>query len=130
MYRATTNQIQVTVMPHYLEEHSKPDKNQYFWSYTIGIANLGDTPVQLLSRYWKITDALGRVSEVRGEGVVGKQPLIGPSQRFEYTSGCPLETPQGFMEGHYAMLDHNGLIFEIEVPAFSLDSPYEKRILN
>ncbi len=130
MYQTITDNIKITVLPAYLDEQSKPEKNQYFWSYTIEIINLRDTPVQLVSRYWKITDANGRVNEVRGEGVVGQQPVIPPSHSFNYTSGCPLETSQGFMVGHYDMMDHNGLMFPIYIPAFSLDSPHESRILN
>ncbi len=130
MYQTTTDNIKITVIPDFLDEQSSPGKNQYFWSYTITITNLRDMPVQLLSRYWKITDANGRINEVRGEGVVGKQPIIPPFHSFEYTSGCPLETSQGFMVGHYDMMDHNGLTFLINIPAFSLDSPFDSRVLN
>lgn len=130
MYQTTTDNIKISVIPAFLDEQSNPDRNQYFWSYTISITNLRDMPVQLLSRYWKITDANGRISEVRGEGVVGKQPIIPPSHNFEYTSGCPLETSQGFMMGHYNIMDHNGLIFVTAIPAFSLDSPFDSRVLN
>ena len=94
MYRAVTRQIQVTVAPAYIEEQSAPEKGRYFWSYAVEIVNLGQETVTLRSRYWHIRDAKGAVQEVRGEGVVGKQPVLGPGERFEYTSGCPLETSE------------------------------------
>ncbi len=130
MYRMTTDNIQVSVVPHFMADQSKPEVNQFFWSYTIEIWNQRNVPVQLLSRHWKITDATGALHEVKGQGVIGQQPVIAPGQRFEYTSGCPLETPQGFMVGSYEMLSHDGLHFKVDVPAFSLDSPFCHRVLN
>lgn len=130
MYSATTRGIQVTVRPRFLPERSSAAEGQYFWAYTIEIANLGPEPVQLESRYWRITDALGRLQEVRGAGVVGEQPILQPGQSFEYTSGVPLNTPSGFMVGHYVMIGAKGERFEIEIPAFSLDSPTEVRTVN
>jgi ApaG protein len=97
MYRATTRKIQVSVTPEYSSERSSPEEDEYFWSYTIEILNLGEEAVQLLSRHWKITDANGRTEEVKGPGVVGKQPLLRAGERFEYTSGVPLKTPSGLM---------------------------------
>lgn len=130
MYRATTRAIQVTVTPQFLPERSSAAENHYFWAYTIEIANLGSDPVQLETRYWRITDALGRLQEVRGAGVVGEQPVLQPGQSFEYTSGVPLNTPSGFMVGSYGMVNAKGERFTIEIPAFSLDSPSAVRTVN
>lgn len=130
MYRAVTRQIEVTVEPSFLPERSSVENCQYFWSYTIVITNAGDETVQLRTRHWIITDASGRRQEVRGEGVVGEQPVLEPGQRFEYTSGVPLATASGFMAGRYQMVTASGEPFEIDVPAFSLDSPDAKRTLN
>ena len=130
MYRAVTRQIEVTVEPNFLPEHSSLEKPEYFWSYSIVITNIGEETVQLRSRHWIITDALGRQQEVRGPGVVGKQPVLAPGERFEYTSGVPLPTASGFMTGRYQMVTDSGERFEIDVPTFSLDSPDTKRVLN
>jgi ApaG protein len=130
MYSAVSNKIRVTVEPKFLAEHSEPDEGRYFWSYTIEIANGGDVTVQLTHRHWKITDAGGRCEEVEGPGVVGEQPTLKPGEAFRYTSGCPLKTPSGIMAGTYRMVDETGRAFEVEIPAFSLDSPYAKRVVN
>jgi ApaG protein len=130
MYRAITRQIEVTVEPNFLPERSSLEKSQYFWSYTIVITNSGHETVQLKTRHWIITDASGRKQEVRGEGVIGEQPVLAPGERFEYTSFVPLPTPSGFMTGRYQMVSKGGERFEIEVPTFSLDSPDGKRVLN
>ena len=130
MYRAITRQIVVTVEPNFMPERSVVDRGQYFWSYTIVITNAGPETVQLKTRYWIITDATGRKQEVRGEGVVGEQPVLAPGERFEYTSGVPLPTASGFMTGRYQMVSESGERFEIDVPTFSLDSPDQKRVLN
>ena len=130
MYRAVTRHIEVTVEPNFLPERSSVDKGQYFWSYTIVITNSGNETVQLRTRHWIITDASGKRQEVRGEGVVGEQPVLAPGDRFEYTSGVPLTTASGFMTGRYQMISESGENFEIDVPTFSLDSPEAKRVLN
>ena len=130
MYRAVTRQIEVTVEPNYLPDRSSADKNQFFWAYTIVIRNRSPETVQLRTRHWVITDASGRSQDVRGEGVVGEQPVLGPGEHFEYTSGVPLATPSGFMTGSYQMVTEAGEKFDIEVPTFSLDSPDAKRTLN
>ena len=130
MYRATTNGIQITVVPAFMAEQSAPQSGRYFWSYTIEIANIGDETVTLRSRYWKITDGNGQVREVRGEGVVGEQPDIAPGSSFTYTSGCPLETPQGIMVGAYVMEGPAGEMFTVDIPAFSLDVPQAPRVLH
>ena len=130
MYRATTRNIQITAKPEYVAERSSPKDGEYFWAYTIEIINLGRMPVQLVTRHWKITDANGRVEEVRGPGVVGKQPLLRPGERFEYTSGVPLSTPSGLMAGTFQMVADDGEGFDAVVPAFSLDAPHAKRVVH
>jgi ApaG protein len=130
MYRAVTRQIEVTVEPNFLPERSSAEQCKYFWSYTIVITNSSDETVQLRERYWIITDASGRQQHIRGEGVVGEQPVLAPGERFEYTSGVPLSTASGFMAGRYQMVSESGERFEIAVPTFSLDSPDIKRVLN
>jgi ApaG protein len=123
MYSETTKSITVTVRPMYLEEQSEPDENHFVWAYHIRIENDGVETVQLLNRYWRITDARGRVQEVRGAGVVGEQPVLEPGESFEYTSGTPLATPSGFMGGSYEMEAPTGERFDVTVPTFSLDCP-------
>jgi ApaG protein len=130
MYRAVTRDIEVVVTPKFLADRSAPDKGQFFWAYTIEISNNGGETVQLKTRYWHITDAFGRVQEVRGAGVVGKEPVIAPGQSFEYTSGVPLQTPSGIMAGRYGMVTGEGEHFDIEIPAFSLDSVHAPRTIN
>lgn len=130
MYSAVTRNIQVTVMPQFLAERSNVEAGQYFWAYTVEVANQGDVTVQLVSRAWEITDGDGQVEHVRGPGVVGEQPVLRPGDSFRYTSGCPLTTPSGIMVGTYRMVDENGRAFDIAIPAFSLDSPFARRVLN
>ena len=130
MYEKVTRSIRVRVRPEYLEAQSAPDEGRYFWSYTVEILNEGSETVQLRSRYWRITDANGHVEEVRGPGVVGQTPVLGPGESFEYTSGCPLKTSSGIMVGSYQMAKSDGAVLEIAVPAFSLDSPFARRSLN
>jgi ApaG protein len=130
MYKATTRSIQVTVEPTFLESESAPSDNRYFWAYAIEIANQGEEVVQLRSRHWRITDANGRTEEVRGAGVVGKQPVLKPGEVFSYTSGCPLTTPSGIMVGTYQMRTDKGETFAIAIPAFSLDIPDGRRTVN
>ena len=130
MYRAVTRRIEVIVEPNFMPQRSSAEKPEYFWSYTIVITNTGTETVQLRTRHWIITDATGRRQEVRGEGVVGEQPVLAPGERFEYTSGVPLQTASGFMTGSYQMVTDSGERFEIDVPTFSLDSPVAKRTLN
>lgn len=130
MYRAVTRNIEVTVTPRFLPDRSSPSRNYFFWSYTIDIANRGHETVQLKTRHWRITDATGRLQEVKGPGVVGEEPLLRPGASFEYTSGVPLATPSGFMAGSYGMVTDAGETFEIEVPAFSLDLSDTQRSIN
>lgn len=130
MYSKITRDITVTVEPHYLDQQSRPDENHYVWAYSIEISNGGQQDVQLLNRHWTITDGRGQVQEVQGPGVVGEQPVLHPGDSFTYTSGCPLPTPSGIMVGRYEMLGAEGERFWIDVPAFSLDSPYQGVVLN
>jgi ApaG protein len=130
MYEAVTRSIRVRVTPAYLQERSTPDDGYYFWAYTVDIVNESGDPVQLRARHWRIIDAGGRAEEVHGPGVVGQTPLIPPGESFTYTSGCPLKTPSGIMSGHYQMSDGAGGLFDIAIPAFSLDSPYAIRSVN
>lgn len=129
-YSQTTKDIKVTVRPIYLDAQSDPEDHHFVWAYHVRIENMSGRTVQLLERYWHITDALGRVQEVKGPGVVGEQPVLRPGQVFEYTSGTPLPTPSGIMSGHYGMKDEGGIVFDIGIPAFSLDMPNEKPLLN
>ncbi len=130
MYRALTRDIEVVVEPFYLEEQSDPEDDRYVWGYKIVISNNSDTTVRLVSRYWNITDQNGIVDEVTGAGVVGEQPRLAPGDTYEYSSGCPLDTPSGLMYGHYQMETDEGELFDVEIPAFSLDSPGLLRVLN
>jgi len=130
MYQAVTRDIAVTVSPRFLPEDSSIEKSVYFWAYTIEITNRGNTTVQLKTRHWRITDAFGRLQEVRGPGVVGEEPVLRPGASFEYTSGVSLPTPSGFMVGTYGMVTLEGERFDIAIPAFSLDSPETRRTLN
>jgi ApaG protein len=130
MYRAVTHQVTVTVEPSFEPDRSEPEADRYFWRYDIEIANLGDKSVTLIERHWRITDANGRQQEVRGPGVVGEQPTIEPGEAFRYASGCPLATPSGVMVGEYRMLRADGTSFDVAIPAFSLDSPHDRRRPN
>ncbi|MBX3570096.1 MAG: Co2+/Mg2+ efflux protein ApaG [Rhizobiaceae bacterium] len=130
MYRAVTRGIEVRVEPIYLADRSEPAENRYVWAYRITIDNQSDDTVQLLSRYWHITDGVGRVEEVRGPGVVGEQPVLDPGDSYNYMSGCPLTTPSGIMVGRYTMQRRNGDLFDVAIPAFSLDLPGTRRVVN
>ncbi len=130
MYTSTTSNVTVSVEPTYLENESDPDKNLYVWAYHVRIENKGAEVLQLRTRYWKITDAYGRNQEVRGPGVVGEEPILRPGESFEYTSGTPLSTPSGIMVGTYAMQTSDGKMFDVDIPAFSLDSPDTPRQVN
>jgi ApaG protein len=129
-YELETRRIRVAVKPAYLDDQSSPEDDRYVWSYTVTIENRGSEPVQLLSRTWNIVDGSGRMQEISGPGVVGAQPVIGPGESFQYTSGCPLETASGSMSGRYQMMSASGESFEAEIPAFLLESPYERRQIH
>jgi ApaG protein len=129
-YTAITRGIAVSVEPTYLEANSEPGNSQYVWAYRVTIENRGRETVQLLSRHWMITNARGEFTEVKGPGVIGKQPFLEPGESFAYTSGAPLDTPSGMMGGSYQMESDRGERFDIEIPTFSLDSPNQDVLLN
>ncbi len=130
MYEKVTRNICVSVRPFYLEEQSSPDEDHFVWAYRVSIENRSTETVQLMNRHWRITDKHGRLQEIKGPGVVGEQPVLKPGETYEYTSGCPLGTPSGIMVGSYEMSTTAGERFDIEIPAFSLDSPYDTAAIN
>ena len=129
-FSKTTRFVTIEVQAYYLDDQSSPIDNLYVWAYHVKIDNNGKQPIKLVSRYWSITDETGSVQEVRGEGVVGEQPVLSPGESFEYTSGTPLQTPSGFMLGTYQMVCENGEKFDAVVPAFSLDSPHQSKKMH
>lgn len=130
VYEARTRDILVRVAPAYMAEQSQPEEGRWLWSYVVEIENHGTQTVTLKSRHWIITDALNRVEEVQGPGVVGEQPVLGPREAFRYNSGCPLTTPSGSMRGTYQMVTAAGEAFDVEIPAFSLHLPGALRRVN
>ena len=116
-------QIDVTALPQYVSDQSDPDAERYIFAYTITLENVGTVAAQLISRHWIITDGNSNVQEVRGLGVIGEQPLLRPGEKYEYTSGCQLDTPVGIMRGTYQMMAEDGTAFEAEIPAFTLAIP-------
>lgn len=118
-----TRGVTVRVSVSYLPEQSQPAHGRWFWAYHIRIENGGDSAVQLLTRHWLITDGRGAHQTVDGEGVVGDQPVIDPGESYDYVSGCPLQTPNGSMEGHYGMVDEDGDAFDAAIPRFPLMAP-------
>ena len=118
-----TYQITVTAVPQYVSDQSDPDAERYVFAYTITLENTGTVAAQLISRHWLITDGNSNVQEVRGLGVIGEQPLLRPGEKYEYTSGCQLDTPVGVMRGTYQMMAEDGTAFEAEIPAFTLSIP-------
>ena len=126
-----TEMIEVEVSPTYLDEHSIPHEDCYIWLYSVRIKNKSESTVQLLKRNWKIIDSRGVINEVSGSGVIGRQPVLRPGAYFEYTSGTCLSTPSGVMNGWYQFMDEDrAQVFYVDVPAFSLDSPYDGVRLN
>jgi ApaG protein len=130
VYEARTRDVLVRVAPAYMAEQSQPEEGQWLWAYVVEIENHGTETVTLMSRHWIITDALNRVEEVKGPGVVGEQPVLGPREAFRYNSGCPLTTPSGSMRGTYQMVTAAGEAFDVEIPAFSLHLPGALRRVN
>ena len=118
---AVTNSVRVEVESRFAPEHSQPFQNEWFFHYTVRIANEGEDTVQLLTRHWIITDATGHTEEVKGAGVVGEQPVLRPGESFQYTSGCRLRTSAGTMQGSYFCVAEDGTRFDVEIPAFVLD---------
>src|ERR1700678_2370755 len=129
-YIAITRGIAVSVEPTYLEANSSPRSSQYFWAYRVTIENQGRETVQLKNRHWMITNARGELTEVKGPGVVGEQPVLKPGESYQYTSGAPLDTPSGMMGGAYQMESESGERFDIEIPTFSLDRPNQGVLIN
>lgn len=123
-YAATTRGVTVRVAPSYLDEQSDPDERQWIWAYHIRLENGGDETVQLISRHWIITDARGRMQEVKGLGVVGDQPTLAPGGSYDYVSGCPLSTSSGTMRGTFQMVAEAGWPFEVTIPEFGLVMPH------
>jgi len=121
---AVTNNVRVEVSSQFAPERSEPFDNEWFFYYTIRITNEGSTTVQLISRHWVATDAMGKVDEISGPGVVGEQPVLGPGESFQYTSGWPLKTATGVLRGTYQMVDENGGRFDVEIAPFALHEPY------
>jgi ApaG protein len=130
MYTKVTRDIKVVVEPEFLENQSQPSEHKFVWSYRVVIQNQSSDTVKLMTRHWIISDANGHLQKVNGDGVVGRQPTLAPGGSFEYQSGCPLTTPSGMMMGKYTMVNRAGEKFAVEIPAFSLDSPHDKRIAN
>ncbi len=122
---ALTEGVRVTVTSRYLPEQSAPRAHRYVWAYTVRIVNEGTEPVQLVTRHWIITDARGKIDEVKGPGVVGEQPHLTPGESFQYTSGCILQTPRGTMHGTYQMVRDDGRGFDAEIAPFALSMPSE-----
>ena len=127
MYSKTTNGVTVTVTPYFLDDQSSPQESHFVWAYQVNIKNSGNFSIKLNHRNWLIIDANGKVINVQGEGVVGEFPTIEPGESFEYTSGTPLKTNNGIMQGFYLVSQDNGENLKIDIPAFSLDSPYSKK---
>jgi ApaG protein len=121
---AVTRGVRVRVQSRYAPDQSQPHSNQWMFLYTVDISNEGDETVQLVTRHWIITDGTGHIEEVRGPGVVGKQPVLAPGQSFRYTSGCPLSTPFGTMHGTYQMITQDGEQFDAQIAPFTLSEPY------
>ena len=130
MYESVTKKVAVRVEPDFLNDQSSPADDRYIWAYTVEIENQSDEDVQVMERFWKIADRNGQVQEVRGDGVVGEKPVLKPGETFRYTSGAPLSAPSGVMLGNYRLETPGGESFDVDIPAFSLDSPFDCRTLN
>ena len=130
MYEQTTRNVVVRVEPDFLADQSSPADDRYIWAYTVEIENKGSEDLQVMERFWRIADRDGQVQEVRGDGVVGEKPVLKPGETFRYTSGAPLSAPSGVMLGTYQVENKQGERFDIDIPAFSLDSPFDQRSIN
>ncbi len=130
MYSKTTNGVKVTVTPYFLDDQSSPQEGHFVWAYQVNITNFGNSSIKLNHRNWLIIDANGKVMNVQGDGVVGEFPIIRPGETFEYTSGTPLKTSNGIMQGFYLVSQDNGEKIKIDIPTFSLDSPYNKKNIH
>jgi ApaG protein len=130
MYSKSTNCVTVTVKAYFLDDQSSPQESHFVWAYQVNIKNSGNFSIKLNHRNWLIIDANGKVINVQGEGVVGEFPTIEPGETFEYTSGTPLKTNNGIMQGFYLVSQDNGEKLKIDIPTFSLDSPYNKKAIH
>lgn len=130
MFHQTTKNILVSVMPAYIDERSKPEEGLYFWAYRVTIKNNSENSIQILKRFWQISNNMGQIETVEGEGIVGEKPHINPGDFYEYTSGCPLNTNSGIMVGQYEAIHQNGKKLMIDIPAFSLDLPDSNPVYN
>lgn len=122
-FEQQTGDVVVRVQPDYLHDESSPKDNRYIWAYTVEIENLSGSALKVVERMWNINDSRGHAQCVRGDGVVGEQPVLQPGETFRYTSGAPLSAPSGMMHGTYKMTDEEGEMFEVSIPLFALDSP-------
>ncbi len=129
-YEMETYGVVIRVLPEYVDQQSSPHDREFVWRYTIEIENGIEETIQLLRRHWIITDVKGRRQEVKGEGVVGEQPILHPGERYVYASGCPLTEPSGMMMGSFTMRREDGEEFIVKIPAFSLDSPHDRATMN
>lgn len=129
-FEHTSEGVHIAVQSYFLDEQSRPEESLYVWAYRVKVTNDLDEPVQLINRHWIITDGHGETQEVKGVGVVGEQPMLGPGDSFVYTSGTPLYAPTGFMHGSYDMRTVTGRMFQADIPAFSLDSPYSNNPIH
>ena len=130
MYESRTRDVIVRVEPEFLNEQSSHEDNRYIWAYSVEIENQSKEELQVVKRFWRIADRNGQVQEMSGEGVVGEMPTLKPGETFRYTSGAPLAAPSGMMMGSYGMKTLDGEHYDVDIPAFSLDSPFEPRNLN
>ena len=130
VFSAVTHNITVKVLPTYVPEHSNPERKEYVWVYNVIIENNSDVCIKLMRRHWLVTDGEGKTQEVHGAGVVGEQPVLNPGEVFSYASHAVLPTTTGFMRGDYDVVDDKGGHIKVKVPAFSLDEPHTRSVLN
>ena len=131
LFEQRTKDVIVRVEPEYLAEQSSPSDSRFIWAYTVEIDNQGAEDLTVTERFWQIADSRGQVQEVRGKGVVGEKPVVKPGEIFRYTSGAPLTAPSGMMRGTYTVQSSStGESYDVDIPAFVLDSPHEGLVLN
>lgn len=130
LFEQRTKDVIVRVEPEYLAEQSSPSDSRFIWAYTVEIDNQSDDDLRVTGRYWHIADSRGQVQEVRGQGVVGEKPVVRAGEQFRYTSGAPLSAPSGMMSGSYRVEPEHGEAYDIDIPVFVLDSPFEGTMFN
>ncbi|WP_298915548.1 Co2+/Mg2+ efflux protein ApaG [uncultured Algimonas sp.] len=130
LFEQRTKDVIVRVEPEYLAEQSSPSDGRFIWAYTVEIDNQSDDDLRVTGRYWHIADSRGQVQEVRGQGVVGEKPVVRAGEQFRYTSGAPLSAPSGMMSGSYRVESDAGDAYDIDIPVFVLDSPFEGTMFN